>query len=261
MKTFKTDDLGGMPLVLDDFRFMQSIHKEAFVAIMKPYAKLYDVIILDGCERSVTSGNVTIEDGWILYNGVVVKVYQQSYSDTIVSPDFEFWNTEEIALSIDNSVKNFLQPTSNPVTTYFETKGVIDIATSGTLKYNDTPRFFDILDDMYKFNLDLILQNTQVIPPTGFYPGTYKVYYYKDASEQIKLKGEYAFEDLDPGDTLFSISSSLPVLSPHIIVPVTTEASLLLHLEIIGGGDVKFRGWIGNSVSSGIISFVSVPIN
>jgi len=90
MKTLNINANGGMPIYVDDLRFIDSIYREAFEAIMKPIAENNNVVIISGCSRSVTSGTVTVDSGWVLYNGEVVRVNQHSYPEATGS-DNEYW--------------------------------------------------------------------------------------------------------------------------------------------------------------------------
>jgi len=143
MKTFDITANGGMPAYLNDLRFMESVHKDAFEALLKPYANLYDVIILSGCSRSVTTGTVTVTEGWIIYLGEIMRVEEQTYTEP--TTDSEYWVTNTVDLVggqkiyFDSSVQE----------TWKETLGLIEVGASippNSLTIQNTPTYFQVID-------------------------------------------------------------------------------------------------------------------
>lgn len=140
MKTFNTNELGGMKVWFKDLRFMEQTHKEAFEAIMKPYALLHEVIILSGCERTVDEGDVTIADGFVLYAGEICKVNSHTYPAP-TGEDDEYWTAALSTLEFRafEDVNNTVHPVHQ------ERIVSIEVAISGGTKYSDTPKWFEVV--------------------------------------------------------------------------------------------------------------------
>lgn len=91
MNNFKTTDLGGLPLKLNDFRYIHSGIVEIFKGVMSSYGITDSTaIILSGCEKVLDAGNTIILEGYVSIGGEVCYVPTHSYTDP-VSGEFEYW--------------------------------------------------------------------------------------------------------------------------------------------------------------------------
>lgn len=147
MKTLYTEDNGGFPAFLNDLRFMETTHKEAFEYLLKPFSSIHDVFILSGCNRSITTGTVTITEGWVVINGEICRFQEQSYPEPTGS-DVEYWSTS--VQDLPDGLKQFQD--GNSYETWKETFAVIQVDDTPTLsEYADTLRYFEIIQRLNGF--------------------------------------------------------------------------------------------------------------
>ncbi|MDT8413219.1 MAG: tail fiber protein [Vicingaceae bacterium] len=79
MNRFKTTDTGGIPIELDDLRYIEGNYIEGFKALLSMYGILAtDAIILSGVVRSIVGGNAQYTEGYISFGGEVYHCPAQS---------------------------------------------------------------------------------------------------------------------------------------------------------------------------------------
>ena len=85
MNKFTTTDVGGLPIVLDDFRFIDDSVREAFFGIVTAWGVTNEEsYILSGCE--ITLGvNISVAAGYVVIQGEVYKFNAQSITGTAPS--------------------------------------------------------------------------------------------------------------------------------------------------------------------------------
>jgi len=85
MNKFITTDVGGLPIVLDDFRFIDDSVREAFFGIVTAWGVANEEsYILSGCE--ITLGvNISVAAGYVVIQGEVYKFNAQSITGTAPS--------------------------------------------------------------------------------------------------------------------------------------------------------------------------------
>lgn len=170
MNNFKTTADGGMPLVLNDFRFIHDSHLQALKGIVSAFGvENQTAVILSGCERTVVSGTVTISSGYISLGGEICFVPSHSYPVPSVG-NFEYW---VLNVSFDSAgLKLYKNTDSNE--TYEERTGKINVSNVvpvGHTKYQDSKRYEDVINEFITaqrvndlLNFALINANTNTVP-------------------------------------------------------------------------------------------------
>ncbi len=144
MNNFKTDYDGGLPLVLDDFRWIDEGYRKAFYGIMSAFGVTdQETFILSGCTRSVSSGTVSITEGYVSIGGEVCYVPPHSYSEP-GGGDVEFWVVD---LSFDSAgLKTFQNSSLNNA---YEVRSAVvsvgSVVPPGSTSYGDTKTIFQIM--------------------------------------------------------------------------------------------------------------------
>lgn len=208
MNQFKTTDNGGLPLTLNDFRWIDNGYREAFKAMMSGYDVVDSAaVILSGCERTVASGTVSIAAGYLSIGGEICLVPAHTYPEP-AGGQFEYW---DLYTSYDAEGLKVFQSTLD-YDTYQKRVAKITVASSvpaGYTEYADTKNIFQIT--RAKINTDTwhTLLNT-VIGPGGGVPGTYLSQFKKDSTEFVHLSGLAYTEDLGVG-AVNQLIGTLPV--------------------------------------------------
>jgi len=110
MNSFKTTDNGGLPLTLDDFRWIDSGYREAFKGMMSAYGIVDSTaVILKGCVRTVALGTVSISAGYISIGGEICLVPAHTYPEPTVG-QVEYW---DLYVSYDPTGDKVFQSTLN----------------------------------------------------------------------------------------------------------------------------------------------------
>lgn len=140
MNNFKTTADGGLPLTLNDFRFIHSAIMDSFKGIMSPLGiDNQTAVILIGCTRTVALGVVTISNGYISLGGEVCYVPAHSYAVPLVG-NFEYW-----VLNVNyNTTGTKLFKNTDTNETYEERTAKIQVSNlvpAGHTKYQDTKTF------------------------------------------------------------------------------------------------------------------------
>ena len=253
MKILKTTDVGGFPFVLDDIRFIYSGLLEAYRAVVSPYLTPQDVVILSGCEQTISGGSLTLSDGWIFYAGEIYNTIGGSWPhDPLKSVHYEvtvgytpaglktFQNGQQY-----NTYENrFLHPV------YTDTPPV-----------NSFPRpmrtvISAIYEKMQSYTVGPINVSHQAIPSWELYPGTYDVVAYKDFSGVVHLSGSFWFEDPSPDHFLFQLPIDFRPSSQRILTAATVQAGVrLVVITIDPNGDVKYIDALPSAQYNNVISF------
>lgn len=124
MNKFITTDNGGLPIVLDDFRFIDDSVREAFFGIVTAWGVANeDSYILSGCE--ITLGvNISVAAGYVVIQGEVYKFNAQSITGSAPAG-------EEVTLVINTAFDSAGNKT-------FDTGGTFDTyqLRTAALQYN-----------------------------------------------------------------------------------------------------------------------------
>lgn len=191
MKTLNPNFLGGFRIRSNDWIFVQSGISEAIAAPLKSFSE--DIFILSGCERSVTGGTVTISAGYVSYNGEVCEVPAHTYAEP-VGAEVEHW--EKYVVYDPAGTKVFQNLTTHETYEVYRARVVkASSLPGGAQEYSDTLTYHQLITDSIVRDTWHIF-DTQTVPPSGFFPGTYNLSYYKDIDGFIHLKGQQYFEDL-----------------------------------------------------------------
>lgn len=145
MNNFKTDIDGGLPLELNDFRWIDHGIRDAFKGMMSAYGVTDQMTVrLSGCARNITGGGmVTIDPGYVSIGGEICFVPAQTYPVPGVG-DFEYWM---VGLGYDSEgLKEF--ETSGNHDTYETRTGKVQVSNvvpAGHTKYEDTKTIFEVI--------------------------------------------------------------------------------------------------------------------
>lgn len=145
MNNLKTTALGGFPATLNDLRWIDGSVRQSFRGIMTAFGVAdQTTIILAGCGRTVASGTVTIDAGYVSIAGEICYVPTHSYA-VPVGANKEYW---AIDVSYDNTgLKTFQN--SSVHDTYEIRIGKIAIANpvpAGHTRYDLTETIFEIIN-------------------------------------------------------------------------------------------------------------------
>ena len=139
MDKFKTIAVGGLGLILDDFRWFfgrltnpNDGMYEAFNNLLRGYG---DNFIVQGVVASGTTPNVAITEGWVILDGELIKVDAQTGIDTASDNKFVKVTTFD-----PRGTKTFLNGSINE--TYEKNRAVVQ-GTSGNLDF-DANNFSDL---------------------------------------------------------------------------------------------------------------------
>lgn len=139
MDKYKSVDLGGMPFVLNDFRwFLGQIvvgNQGIYAALNNLLRGFGDDFIVQGCTLGGVSGAYTLTEGWIMLGGELLKVDAQAAFNEAINSKFIKVTTYDSAG--DKQMRN-----GATAQTYQVNRGVIS-GTSGNLAYNG-----DTLEDL-----------------------------------------------------------------------------------------------------------------
>jgi|GEM_PF-7114514 len=151
MNRFDTSQVGGHPLTLADFNFIQNTYKDAITGITKAFGA--DSYILSGCIKSLQSTGVwAISEGYIVIQGEVCYVPDHTVS-FISASDPLYWSIEES--SIPPSPVNYRLTGATNV--HFKRVGrVTTIASSIPFNLPTISRLIDISQRSEAFSLSII---------------------------------------------------------------------------------------------------------
>lgn len=91
MNTFKSDDLGGLPLKLNDFRWIADGLAEAIKGIVSAYGvDDQNTFVISGCERTFSGGDTFIAEGFVSIGGEICYVPAHDYPDLTVG-QVDYW--------------------------------------------------------------------------------------------------------------------------------------------------------------------------
>jgi hypothetical protein len=93
MKRLITTDNGGFPLVLDDFRWIESGLMEALKGIISPFLGNDTILILSGCVEHVGSAGHTISNGYVYIDGEICRFND----DVIQQSTYKYFKIDETA--------------------------------------------------------------------------------------------------------------------------------------------------------------------
>ena len=92
MNKFITSDNGGLPIQLDDFRFIDDAVRDALTGIMSAYGIAADEsFILSGAGSTLNGLNYDIADGYISLDGEILKVTAHSIPTALAAGESHVW--------------------------------------------------------------------------------------------------------------------------------------------------------------------------
>lgn len=207
MNNFKTTDNGGLPFVLDDFRWIDAGYREAFKGIMSAYGVADSTaVIISGCARTVASGTVTIAEGFVSLGGEICYVPLHTYAEPS-GGQVEYF---DLIVTYDPLGNKPFQSTVN-YNTYEKRACKITVASSvpaGYTSYADAKNVFQLIRSGINYTTWQTL-STQVLPSAGV-PGTYITTFKRDNSEFVHLSGTYYIEDAGTG-AINVLVATLPI--------------------------------------------------
>ena len=245
MNNFKTDYNGGLPLVLDDFRWIDEGYRKAFYGIMSAFGVTDQyTFILSGCQRSVNTAIVTIAEGYISIGGEICHVPAHSYSEP-TGGDVEFW----VVSTAYNAAgtKAFQNGSLND--SYETRTGQISVAAvvpPGDTLYGDTKTVHQIiLESLPRDIWHNVYALTILAGEIG--AGTYNVDYKLDLSGNITFRGVFpSLEDPVQGSVnilMFTLPLGLrPTVKKYMSITATsTTTSFPNRIEFDTNGEVRWR--------------------
>lgn len=250
MNKFHTEDDGGLPLKLDDFRWFLNALENAFKGLLSPFGVTDQyAFILSGCNRSVASGTVTIAEGFISIGGEICYVPAHSYSEP--SPgNYEYWVINE---TNDSSGNKEFQSGIN-YDTYKVRVGKISVSNSvpaGHVEYVNTQDISDRIRSIINTGDWLFLGDDDDFYGTpGSTPVAERRYAFKTIEGFIHLRGGKVLDDITiPTDVTID---TLPVgYRPPVQINLThviwlsTTTARFCKLAIKTNGDIvlyQFQG-------------------
>lgn len=262
MNNFKTTDNGGLPFVLDDFRWIDSGYREAFKGIMSAYGVADSTaVIISGCARTVASGTVTIAEGFVSLGGEICYVPTHTYAEP-TGGQVEYF---DLNVTYDPVGNKPFQSTSN-FDTYEKRACKITVASSvpaGYTLYSDAKTIFQLI--RVGINLDTWHTLTAQTLPTVTIPGTYQSQYKKDSSEFVHLSGKWYVEDVGVG-AVNELITTLPLgyrPSQNKMYAVANEANAVTGaidfatITIQTNGEIRLKSVGGSFVY--IVEFSQIP--
>lgn len=262
MNIFKTTDNGGLPLALNDFRWIDAGYREAFKALMSGYGVVdSEAVIISGCERTLATGTVSIAEGYISLGGEICLVPAHTYPEP-TGGQLEYW---DLYTSFDPEGYKVFQSTLD-YDTYQKRIAKITVASSvpaGYTEYADTKNIFQIT--RLKINTGIWNEMSNVVVTGGTIPGTYISQFKKDSCEFIHFKGTCYFEDAGSG-TVNELLGTLPAgyrpdalktfVIGHNPDPSTGEMELAT-VTIATSGEVRLKSLSGDY--AGILDMSQIP--
>lgn len=92
MNKFKTTDTGGLDLKNNDFRFISRGIDDAFKGILSAFNPTATTYILSGCNYTLTSGMMTMNEGYVSIDGEVC--YVPAHSISFTNSSNLYWDVE-----------------------------------------------------------------------------------------------------------------------------------------------------------------------
>lgn len=233
MNRFKTTDLGGLGVRLDDFRFIDSSIRDAIFGGLSFLGDLENsVIILSGCETVVTTTSVNVTDGYVLINGEICKVESHGYS--ISTPGVRYWDIES---TFDPSgTKIFKNGTSHETYEIRKAKTFFSLVLPpGKIAFSNTKRFYTELKN------GLGLNNLWSLLPScsNDFPGPYGVGKYMiDGNGFVHLKGAFTSEDPGTNTLIGVLPAGFRPPEPHYSLLPTPGAGSNFEIIIQTNGNI-----------------------
>lgn len=184
MNNFKTTDNGGLPLRLDDFRFMHNASLEVVKGLISPLVGTLDALILSGCEATNLGGGLySYSEGYVYFSGEVF--YFPAISSTTIAP-----------ASAAFDVVSTFDPTGVRTFNNSVTHNVYEIrrATITTTVLAPSYPYSSIQTYNKTIHPDVVWNS---LPP-GSWPSTFAVKYCVDSNGFIHFDGAYGYTGTPP---------------------------------------------------------------
>jgi hypothetical protein len=267
MNKFKTDINGGMPIRLDDFRFIIESINESFRGAFANYTTFTaaDSFIISGC--NITGS--TYSDGWLYFKGEILPCV----GGTIPSPgagQINYWSVSEVADTAGSRV--FQNGTTYDV--YFTRRAVIvaGVAPSDYLPIDSstftTPRLNGLIAsrlDSLRFFARIAQESWRSVgsagqPAFGFGFSNYSTLggpleFRKNEFGEVTVRGAVqSTSAVGLLTTIFTLPAGY-VPSRNLIVPVmlydiTGNTRDTLYLDIITNGRLRAAYTLNNSTTT-----------
>lgn len=260
MNIFKTNYNGGLPLVLDDFRWIDSGYRQAFRGIMSAFGVTDQyTFIISGCERTVNAAVVTIAEGYVSIGGEICYVPEHNYSEP-TGVTVEFWT---ILSSYDATGSKVFQNSS--VNDAYEIRtGKISVASSvpsGSTSFEDTKTIHELIHEKLPVDSwhNVLTEN---ITTADFLNGIYKIDCKKDLSGFVHLRGLKHIEDQTAGvadDLITTLPVGYrPIVQKQFVIGVIIGTEVGMNIvDILTNGEVRVKMW--HTAFTSLLDFSQIP--
>lgn len=184
---------GGFPLTQEVWEHAHNGIAEAFKGVMSAYGiDDSEAVILSGCERSVSLGNVTVTEGYVSIGGEVCYFPEQVFAEPSAPNDLEWF---AMNVSYDPAGNVAFETSGNHNTREIRT-GVVstgDTIPSGHTAYSDAKRLFELIRsgvDLAEWKTFADYHNDTFYGP-GNTPTSEFRKYLKDIDGFVHLKGMF----------------------------------------------------------------------
>ena len=143
MKIIETNPVGGYKFYSNDIRFMNEMSKEMVDLLIKPFSVLHNVIILHGCNISVSAGNTTVSDGMVIFNGELMRFDAQTFV-TPSGSNKAYWVFQNVVLTSRN------YEAGNLVDVYQENVAKVEVGAvvpGNSVVVSATKRYWEVVND------------------------------------------------------------------------------------------------------------------
>ena len=193
MNKIETGINGGFPLTQEVWAHTHDGIADAFKGLVSAYGvDDSNAVILSGCERSVSLGDVTITEGYVSIGGEVCYFPEQVFTEPVAPDDLEYFeiNTSYVAAG------NVAFETSGNHDTREVRTAKVTAASSvpvGHTAYSDAKRLFELIRE----GVDISVWNTfadyhnDIFYGPGNTPASEFRKYLKDIDGFVHLKGMY----------------------------------------------------------------------
>lgn len=144
MNQFKTDINGGLPVFLDDIRFMDAYNRDTFKGMASAFGLTKtDSYRLSGAVATITGTDVAVTAGYICLEGEVYPVAAHSLSGYNPATSTLYWDVYEIAAIEGDKTFESTSVHSTYIIRTAVVKKSIGLLTAGTYMPHNAPLLLD----------------------------------------------------------------------------------------------------------------------
>lgn len=245
MNKFLTINNGGLPLLLNDFTFIDNNIRDTFKALLAPYStSTTTAIILSGCVGTVSGPNTTYSAGYVAIGGEIFQVDQHVEANNT----YKYWS---IVNTFDPAGFKLFQDGNSHDTYLIRKAKVVHYSAAPT---SQAP--YVATNTIHNF-IKIGINNTSWVNVLTYVasgvtvPGTYTIDAKKDVSNFVHLRGIKYLEDYMPSSNgqLNLVLFTLPVgyrpahkITFSIFQNSQSAADLSFAIgEILTNGEVRLR--------------------